>query len=196
MPERNPNHPKKGSSIKVEPIRKKSAIERIKASLLHGEKYRDHCLFTLGINTGFRANEILSITLDQVIELEIGDTLELKQSKNGKHRRVTINKTAHQSLRLYIEEDGTLANHGWDSPKTPLFYSQRGNVLTVPTVTGMVKAWCDGAGLKGNYGSHTMRKTWGWWQYKQGRPLPSHGRFRAFDPTANPRLSLHPGQGN
>jgi len=45
--ERNPNHPKKGSSIKVEPIRTKAAIERIKASLLHGEKYRDHCLFTL-----------------------------------------------------------------------------------------------------------------------------------------------------
>ena len=27
-------------------------------------------------------------------------------------------------------------------------------------------------GLKGNYGSHTMRKTWGWWQYKRGKPVP------------------------
>jgi len=56
--------------------------------------------------------------------------------------------------------------------KAPLFYSQKGGVLTVPTVTGKMKDWCKGAGLKGNYGSHTMRKTWGWWQYKQGRALP------------------------
>ncbi len=25
---------------------------------------------------------------------------------------------------------------------------------------------------RSNYGSHTMCKTWGYWQYKRGRPLP------------------------
>ncbi len=45
-------------------------------------------------------------------------------------------------------------------------------MLTVPTVTNMVKGWCAAVGLKGNYGSHTMRKTWGWWQYKRGKPVP------------------------
>jgi len=95
---RNPNHPKKGSSIKVEPIRTKAAIDRIKAALLHAGNYRDHCLFTLGINIAFRANELLSLSLMQMLELEAGDTLELKQSKNQKHRRVTLNKTAYGGL--------------------------------------------------------------------------------------------------
>jgi integrase len=36
----------------------------------------------------------------------------------------------------------------------------------------MVKGWCGAVGLKGNYGSHTMRKTWGWWQYKRGKLVP------------------------
>ncbi len=72
---RNPNHPKPGSSIKVEPIRQKAAIERIKAALLHNGKYRDHCLFTLGINTAYRANELLSITIQQAAELSAGDVL-------------------------------------------------------------------------------------------------------------------------
>ena len=86
---------------------------------------------------------------------------------------MTVNKTAHQALRLYLENDRSLKIQATDSPsKAPLFYSQRGKVLTVPTVTGMVKGWCEGVGLKGNYGSHTIRKTWGWWHYKQGRPLP------------------------
>jgi integrase len=53
-----------------------------------------------------------------------------------------------------------------------LFWSQQGQVLQVPTVTNMVKRWCVNAGLKGNYGSHTLRKTWGFWQYKRGTPLP------------------------
>ena len=53
--------------------------------------------------------------------------------------------------------------------------SQRGAVLSVPTVTGMVKTWVRNAkrhaetgrldiDLGGNYGSHTLRKTWGYHQ--------------------------------
>jgi integrase len=38
--------------------------------------------------------------------------------------------------------------------------------------TNLVKSWCQAVGLEGNYGSHTMRKTWGWWQYKRGKPVP------------------------
>ncbi|ETX01752.1 MAG: hypothetical protein ETSY2_36695 [Candidatus Entotheonella gemina] len=53
-----------------------------------------------------------------------------------------------------------------------LFYSRFGEVLTVPTLTHLVKTWSQAVGLRGNYGSHSMRKTWGWWQYKRGKPVP------------------------
>ena len=56
---KNPNHPKKGSAIKVEPIRDKKAIDRIKKQLR--DSPRDLCLFILGINTAYRANELLAI---------------------------------------------------------------------------------------------------------------------------------------
>ena len=168
----NPNHPKKGSSIKVEPIRKKAAIERIKAALLHEWKHRDYCLFVLGINTGFRANELLSITVGQVADIKAGDILELKQSKNKKHRMVTINKASAEAIERYFKHDYHLGYKTRSTPDAPLFYSQRSDVLSVPVVTNMLKSWCKGAGLKGNYGSHTMRKTWGYWQYKRGTPIP------------------------
>lgn len=170
---KNKNHPKKGSSIKVEPIRQKAAIDRIKAALLHNGKYRDHCLFTLGINTAYRANELLSITIGQVADIKPGDILELKQSKNKKHRSVTLNKTTVDAMQLYFKRDHQLRSKTANNKNAPLFYSQRGNVLSVPTLSNMVKNWCAGAGCKGNnYGSHTMRKTWGYWQYKRGVPLP------------------------
>lgn len=168
----NPNHPKKGSVTKVEPIRQKAAIERIKAALLHEWKYRDYCFFVLGINTAFRANELLSITVGQVDGIKAGDVLELKQSKNKQYRRVTINKTTADAIERYFKQDYHLGYKARSTPDAPLFYSQRSDVLSVPAVTNMVKSWCKGAGLKGNYGSHSMRKTWGYWQYKRGTPLP------------------------
>jgi len=172
MEKRNPNHPQKGSSIKVEPIRSKKTIENIKGILLHASNYRDHCLFTLGINTAFRANELLSITVGQVCDLEPGNQLELKQSKNRKHRTVTLNKTSIAAIKQYLEHDNYIKGKFRSDPDAPLFYSQRGYCLTVPSVHNKVKSWCNQVGLNGNYGSHTMRKTWGYWQYKRGTPLP------------------------
>lgn len=171
----NPNHPQKGSSIKVEPIRQKAAIERIKGVLLHHNKYRDHAIFTLGINTAYRANELLSITVEQAHQIlteGVGCRFELKQSKNRKHRAVTINRAAYEALDLYYNHDDMIRYNAKHHPTTALFHSSRSEVLTVPSLTRLVKTWCNGAGLKGNYGSHTMRKTWGYWHYKRGTPLP------------------------
>ncbi|MCB0197620.1 MAG: tyrosine-type recombinase/integrase [Anaerolineae bacterium] len=161
----NPYRPQPGSSIKVEPIRTKTAIANIKKIL--ADKPRDLCLFTLGINTAWRANELLSIRVGQVRGTNAGDTLELKQSKTRKYRMVTINRTVAESVQAFLVQTGE--RQGDDDY---LFFSQRREVLTVPTVTSLVKSWCAAVGLKGNYGSHTLRKTWGYWQYKRGTPLP------------------------
>ena len=161
----NLNHPKPGSSIKVAPIRHKKSIETIKA-MLASRNPMHACLFVLGINTAYRANELLSIRAGQVRGLKAGDTLELKQSKTDKHRLVALNKSAIAAIesllgaRLYKNEDC-------------LFTGNKGQVLLVSSVTRLVKGWCQDVGLhKENYGSHTLRKTWGFWQYKRGTPLP------------------------
>ncbi|ETX03617.1 MAG: DNA integrase, partial (plasmid) [Candidatus Entotheonella factor] len=163
----NPNRPKTGSSIKVEPIRTKTAIDNIKKILR--DRPRNFCLFTLGINTAYRANELLSIRLGQVRHLGVGDALDLKQSKTRKYRLVTLNRPAVEAIGYYLKHDPHLRLADDDAY---LFYSRFGEVLTVPTLTHLVKTWCQAVGLKGNYGSHSMRKTWGWWQYKRGKPVP------------------------
>ena len=157
------NNPKSGSSIKVEPIRDPKAIRRIKAIL--SEKPRDLCLFTLGINTGYRASELLAIEVKQVSHLTTGERLSVKQKKTGKYRAVTLNAACIDSIHdLIRSKDFDTDDH--------LFKSQRG-VLTTATLNRMVKAWCADVGLKGNYGSHTLRKTWGYMQrVKQNAPIP------------------------
>jgi integrase len=97
----NPNHPQKGSATKVEPIKDLKAIKRIKK--LREDNPRDYCLFTMGINTAFRACELLSIKVGQVNYLRAGDELSLKQSKNKKYRSVTVNGAVVRAVDLWLK---------------------------------------------------------------------------------------------
>ena len=63
----NPNHPKLGDTIKVEPIRTVNAINKLKQYLAPSP--RNLALFVVGINTAYRASELLSIRLGQVRHL-------------------------------------------------------------------------------------------------------------------------------
>ncbi|WP_419788123.1 tyrosine-type recombinase/integrase [Pseudodesulfovibrio sp.] len=153
----NSNHPKPGSRITVDPIRKLRDVKAIKAIL--ASKPRDLALFTLGINTNLRASDLLRIKIGMVRDLEPGDELVLNEKKTGKERRITLNKTVITALHGYLNKIDS------DDAAT-LFQSQRkhGQALTVPSVNRLVKQWCQTINLKGNYGSHSLRKTWGYHQ--------------------------------
>ncbi|MDT0499192.1 tyrosine-type recombinase/integrase [Algiphilus sp. W345] len=155
----NPNHPKRGSAIAVEPIRDLAAIARIKENLLAAGQYRNYCLFVLGINTAWRASELLSIHVGQVRHLDVGDALVLKQCKTGRYRRTPVNEVALDALKLW------LAHHprGEDTSAL-LFPSDRRGRLGVPALCNLVKLWCRRGGAWGRFGSHTLRKTWGYHQ--------------------------------
>lgn len=158
MAERNPNHPKKDSIIKVEPIKNLKDIQAIKKILKH-DKPRDHCLFVLGINTNLRASDLISIKAGQVRDLAAGDELVLKEQKTKKERRITLNESVVEAVRHYLDKEDL-------DDEDSLFKSQRGT-LTVPSVNRLVKSWCKDINLKGNYGSHTLRKTFGYHQRTQ-----------------------------
>jgi integrase len=160
------NNPKRGSSIKVSPIRELAAIKLIKKSLSNDP--RNLCLFTLGINTAYRACELLSCNIGQVRDLKPGDFLDLKQSKNKKYRMVTVNNTVVEMINQWL-----LLHPLKDFDEAPLFLSKQGSALNVSSLNRMVKKWCAEAILTGNYGSHSLRKTWGYHQRIQNNaPLP------------------------
>jgi integrase len=159
----NTNHPAKGSSIKVQPIMKVKDIETTKRLL--ADKPRDLCLFTFGINTNLRASDLLRITAGQLRGLKPGSEIEIREKKTGKLRRITLNKAVIRSIERLL---GSREYKDGDT----LFVGQRGP-LTVPSVNRLVKQWCKAINLKGNYGSHTLRKTFGYHKRVTfGRGLP------------------------
>jgi len=151
----NVNHPKKGSTIKVEPIKELKDIGTIKKLL--ADNPRDFALFTIGINTNLRASDLLQIKAGQVRNLKPNDSFEIRETKTKKARRVTLNKACIDAIR------NLLASAPYEDSDY-LFRSQRSEVLTVPSVIKLAKSWCQAINLKGNYGSHTLRKTWGYHQ--------------------------------
>lgn len=151
----NPNHPKAGDSIKVEPIRSEKDIKTLKALL--SKNPRDLAIFTLGINTNLRASDLLGITISKVKDLQPGECFSLIEKKTSKRRTITINVTVYNALQALLKSLGD------DVKDTDyLFQSRKGKqALSVPYLNNLVKGWCQNIHLKGNYGSHTLRKTFG-----------------------------------
>ena len=159
----NANHPKKGSTIKVEPIRSIDDITTIKKIL--ADKPMDRAFFEIGINTNLRASDILNLKADQVRGVKPGDEIEIREKKTGKARRLTLNNNVMNAIN-------TLLASQFYEPGDYLFKGQRG-VWSVPYVSQKVKNWCKAVNLKGNYGSHSLRKTWGYHQRVTfGQSLP------------------------
>jgi integrase len=155
----NFNHPKKGSRIEVEPIRREKDIKAI-IQLLSGHP-RDHLLFVMGINNGIRVGDLLNIKVGDVRYLKPGQVHQITESKTKKKNVVVINKSVRKALDTYFSNSiSQIENHHY------LFRSRKGEnfPLSVQAVHGLVKKWTQAINLKGNYGTHTLRKTWGYQQ--------------------------------
>lgn len=154
----NANHPAKDSSIKVEPIRQVKDIKAIKALL--ATKPRDLALFIIGINTNLRASDLIRLTVGQVQHIKAGDDLEITEKKTGKKRRITLNKTCTEAIQNLL---ASRASTRPLKPEDKLLQGQRGPITAI-YVNHLVKAWTAAINLKGRFGAHTLRKTWGFHQ--------------------------------
>ncbi len=135
----------------VEAISNLKDIEAIK-SLLAGNP-RNFALFTIGINTGLRADELVELTTGQVRDLEEGGKVLVKAETARKGREITLNRPSVEAIRSFVDAESLK-----DDDK--LFQSQRGGPLAATSVDRLARDWCDAVNLKGNYGADTLRKTW------------------------------------
>ena len=172
----------------VGPIRRPSDVAAVKRHLKN--EPRNLLLFTLGINTGYRANELLCLKVRDVKYLEAGDQLEIYQSKTKKYRRTVINESVYIAIQAWLK----VAELSDDDPLFISYFSmakkgtKQARAITVIAVNLLIKKWCADCDIQGNYGSHTMRKTWGYHQRKFNN-VPLYLLMMAFGHTT-PRQTL------
>ena len=147
-----------GHITKVDPIRLPSQISMIKKSLR--DSPRNLGIFTMGINTALRASDLLRIKLADVEHLSPGEHFTIREKKTGKTKQVTLNKASYLAVKKYLKvRRKTHAD-------APLFLSRKGghDAITVRHLNRMVQSWTRKCSLKGRYGSHSLRKTFGYMQ--------------------------------
>lgn len=154
---------------------------------------RNLCLFVLGINTAYRANELVSITVGQVAHLTDGDKLEIKQSKNGRYRTATVIENAIIAIQDW------LAVHPNPESSTPLFWSPKtGEALNSVYLTEMVKKLVFRSGAAGQIRLSYAAEDLGIPPAKDLRPISvaTYASVWAFQRMADIGVSMHPARRN
>jgi integrase len=140
----------------VQPIRDKNIIDKVKNILLKNG-YRDYLLFIAGINTGLRISDLLKL---KVSDVKDKSHIEFRETKTGKSKRFYINPILREHLDKYIENMTTgkflfCSREGKNKPLT--------RVQAYRIINNAVKT----VGVNDKIGTHTLRKTFGYWHYQQ-----------------------------
>jgi integrase len=145
----------------VEPIKNIKDIAKIKQYLLGKSNKRDYMLFVLGINFGLRAGDLLRLKLNDVVhDGTIVDKVTVCEEKTNKKREFALNDSAKSAIKLYLD---TLQDINYESY---LFKSRKGSgALTVESAHKIIKTTLRELNIKGNYGTHSLRKTFAYHIY-------------------------------
>jgi integrase len=143
----------------VQPIRDRNKIEEMKAELLK-QGYRDYMMFVLGINTGLRISDLLNLKVEDIKDKT---HIVLTEKKTGKIKRFMINSLLREEIDKYI-------NNMKDNEY--LFQSQKGDNKPISRVQAyrILNKAAEKVGLD-EVGTHTLRKTFGYWHYKQYKDI-------------------------
>lgn len=148
----------KGIAEEVEPIKNVKDIQTIKRYLFGKPNKRDYVLFVVGINVGLRAGDLLQLKISDALN---PDGIVWKEEKTGKTRRFHFNKSAKDAIDVYLK---SIKEYNTDDY---LFKSRKGTNehLVVRAAHKIIKTTLADLSIKGNYGTHTLRKTFAYHIY-------------------------------
>lgn len=157
----------------VEPIRDRKKIAQIK-NLLRGQKrFRDLLLFVVGINAALRISDLLQLRINHFLDEQgrIKRRFWIKERKRGKRQEVVINTSIREALDEYLVAYPDIG----DDKDNFVFFNSKAKDYSQPIKRG--QAWksitsiCLDVSLSGNFGTHSLRKTWGYHARMQGVDL-------------------------
>jgi integrase len=153
----------------VEPFRTKKDVETIRL-FLRGKELKHGLWFWIGVNSALRISDLLSLRLGNIRKVDgtIVNKITLKEQKTGKTKEFPI------SDKIRTEIQAVIHHYGLKEDDDPLFPSHKkggsgvlrpiGRSYANQLITEATKM-CN---IKGNYGSHSMRKSFAYFAWLQG----------------------------
>lgn len=169
----------KGQSGEVYAFRSKSEIQAMLrvfdkhiSEALTVEQRRIACrnklLFVVGINVGLRASDLRKLQWKDFFKvingtltcLDFKKFMPEKTKKKSKYVPVYYNAAIWQAVAWYLQQ------YPMENLDEYLFLSRKGrDPISVASLWNIIKDTAAEAGIKQNIGSHSLRKTFGYWAY-------------------------------
>lgn len=123
--------------------------------------YRNRLLFLIGMNIGIRGSDLRTLKWNFFFNKD-GSWKEFyslsPKKQSGKFVKLFFNNTVKNAILQYIKEYPIKDYDDY------IFASRKGGEpILVSTLWKIVKNTAEEAGIKKNIGSHSLRKTWGYW---------------------------------
>ena len=145
----------------VQPIREKKKIEAMK-TLLKAKNEKYYLMFRIGINVGLRVSDILEL---KVRDVRNKDHVTINEQKTDKTKRFLIPTALRKELASYIKKNNMKDDEY-------LIQSRKGNNKPISRIQAyrVLNEVAKQIGLD-EVGTHTMRKTFGYYHYKQHKDV-------------------------
>lgn len=146
--------------------------EHAKTPIKKYQAYRNYMLFLIGLNTAFRAEDLLQLRVKDVVK----GYVSIKENKTGKMQNFRMNKRLHDEILKYIEEYDLKENdYLFMGQKKKDTYKGKTWTVIYPITRQTAKLICQkvaaAVGIDFKFGLHSLRKTFGYMYYKNGGNL-------------------------
>lgn len=150
--------------LQVNPIKNIGDIEKVKRHLIKNNKLRDYCLFVVGINIGLRISDLLKLRIKDVW---LQDEIRIVEQKTNKTRAIKLNAACRDAVNVYLNSSQEFAEEDF------LFKSRKGDAaINKSSAHKLINSWCDACRIKGNFGTHSLRKTFAYHLYMNNAANP------------------------
>ncbi|KOR25397.1 tyrosine-type recombinase/integrase [Clostridium sp. L74] len=149
----------------VEPIKNKKDIDKF-LIYLKGKNKRDWLLAKFQLNTGLRVSDVIGIKVSDIMteKMRFKDHFILHEIKTGKEKKIKLNNSIKRAIKLFVKEENlSIESFLFKSRKT----SYSGYISSIQAYR-ILKEAANVVGIK-NFGTHSLRKSWGYWTYKASR---------------------------
>lgn len=150
----------------VEAIKDTKLIEKF-LKYLEGSSFQDkrnHLLAKFQLNTGLRISDVVKVRYDDIFT-EKGQFKQyflVKEQKTDKSKKIKLNDALKKELKSYIKEYRLSGNDY-------LFWSRIGDeYITTTQAYRILKTAAKAVNIE-NFGTHSLRKSWGYWTYKASK---------------------------